>query len=99
MRSRHSDLVLNFRFNIAQVVRVFLSYFTLIITPIIAILDSAGSRFGDIFRILLRRMLHHYNLFRLVLISLEIFLAFCVASIVLLVKNLQIYNLILDLPP
>ena len=71
VRSSHSNLVFNFGFNVAQIVRVFLSSVALLIDSILTVvLDTAGSRFSDIFSIFLRLMLYQYCLPGLILISL-----------------------------
>ena len=71
VRSSHSNLVFDFGFNVAQVVRVFLSSVALLIDSILnVVLDTAGSRFSDIFSIFLRLMLYQYCLPGLILISL-----------------------------
>ena len=98
MRSSHSNLIFNFGFNVAQVVRVFLSAVALIIDSILdVVLDTAGSRFSEIFSIFLRLMLYQYCLPGLILISLCILLSLHIPSVILLVKDLKIHNLVLDL--
>ena len=71
VRSSHSNLVFYFGFNVAQIVRVFLSSVALLIDSILdVVLDTACSRFSDIFSIFLRLMLYQYCLPGLILISL-----------------------------
>ena len=71
VRSSHSNLVFDFGFDVAQIVRVFLSSVALLIDSILdVILDTAGSRLSEIFSIFLRLMLYQYCLPGLILISL-----------------------------
>ena len=71
VRSSHSNLILDFGFNVAQIVRVFLSSVALLIGSILdVVVDTAGSRFRDIFSMFLRLMLYQYCLPGLILISL-----------------------------
>ncbi len=70
VRSGHSNLVFNFGFDVAQIVRVFLDSVSLVVHSVLAILNAGGRSFCDIFGVFLRLGLYVYWLSGLILISL-----------------------------
>ena len=96
----HSNLILYLRLNVAQIDGVLGSHnFAWVVTPEVCVCLSFLLRVLTCFLRMdrLRSVLDHYNLLLggwLVFISLRVFLAFLVTRGVLLIQNLQIYNLV-----